>query len=189
MARQHGRSGGHAGRQALRARAPAIGRWRTAREIPVYELVSPEGIERLHDASMTILEEVGVEVRDAEAVALWRAAGARIEGMRVRIPRELAMETLAKAPAQFTQHARNPKRSVTIGGNHTVFAPTYGSPFVRGFDNERRYGTLDDLETFVKLAYMAPMLDHSGGVICEPVDVPVPQRHLDIVYRERKSGV
>jgi len=182
MARQHGRSGGHAGRRALRARAPAIGRRRTAREIPVYELVSAEGIERLHDASMTILEEVGVDIRDAEAAALWRAAGARIEGMRVRIPRALAMETLAKAPAQFIQHARNPERSVTVGGKHTVFAPTYGSPFVRGFDNERRYGTLEDLETFVKLAYMAPMLDHSGGVICEPVDVPVPQRHLDIVY-------
>jgi len=182
MANPRKRSGGRAARRALRARAPGVQPRRTLREIPVYELVSAEGIARLHDASMAILEEVGIDFRDAEALALWRRAGARVAGERVRIPRALAMELLAKAPAEFTQRARNPERSVTIGGKHTVFAPTYGSPFVRGLDNERRYGALEDLQNFVKLTYMAPVLDHSGGVICEPVDVPVPQRHLDIVY-------
>ena len=70
-----------------------------------------------------------------------------------------------------------------IGGRNTMFAPTYGSPFVRDFENKRRYGTLEDLQNFVKLAYMTPNIHHSGGVICEPVDVPVPKRHLDIVYQ------
>ena len=64
--------------------------------------------------------------------------------------------------------------------------PTYGSPFVRDLDNKRRYGTLEDLQNFVKLAYMTPNIHHSGGVICEPVDVPVPKRHLDIVYSHIK---
>ncbi len=101
-------------------------------------MLDADGIELIHDNAMTILEEVGIEFRDDEALALWRAAGAEVEGSRVRISRELAMETLAHAPAEFTQHARNPERSVVIGGRNTVFAPTYGSPFVRDLDGERR---------------------------------------------------
>ena len=65
---------------------------------------------------------------------------------------------------------------------HTVFAPNYGSPFVRDLDNGRRYGTIEDFRNFVKLAYASPYLHHSGGTVCEPVDVPVNKRHLDMVY-------
>jgi trimethylamine--corrinoid protein Co-methyltransferase len=88
----------------------------------------------------------------------------------------------ATAPKVFTQHARNPANSVQIGGMATVFAPNYGSPFVRDLDNGRRYGTLEDFRNFVKLAYLSPHLHHSGGTVCEPVDVPVNKRHLDMVY-------
>ena len=130
---------------------------------------------------MRILEEIGVEFRgDAEALALWREAGAKTAGERVRIPRELAMDRLALAPAQFTQHARNPARSVEIGGPNLVLAPVYGPPYVRDLDGNRRRGTLEDLRSFIKLAYRLPALNHSGGIICEPQDVPVPKRHLEI---------
>src|SRR5437899_9870954 len=78
--------------------------------------------------------------------------------------------------------ARNPERSVMIGDPYTVLAPNYGSPFVRDLDNGRRYGTIEDFRNFVKLAYMSPYLHHSGGTVCEPVDVPVNKRHLDMVY-------
>ena len=88
----------------------------------------------------------------------------------------------ATAPASYVQHARNPDRSVTIGGDTTVFAPNYGSPFVFDLDGGRRYASLEDFENFVKLAYLAPSLHHSGGTVCEPVDVPVNKRHLDMVY-------
>jgi trimethylamine--corrinoid protein Co-methyltransferase len=88
----------------------------------------------------------------------------------------------ATAPRQFTQHARNPANSVEIGGPHIVFAPNYGSPFVRDLDTGRRYGTLEDFRNFVKLAYLSPHLHHSGGTVCEPVDVPVNKRHFDMVY-------
>jgi len=88
----------------------------------------------------------------------------------------------ATAPRQFTQHARNPANSVQIGGPHIVFAPNYGSPFVRDLDTGRRYGTLEDFRNFVKLAYLSPHLHHSGGTVCEPVDVPVNKRHFDMVY-------
>lgn len=88
---------------------------------------------------------------------------------------------LKKAPSEFVQRARNPARSLTIGGDHVVFAPAYGSPFVRDLEGGRRYGTLADFENFVKLAYAIPWLHHSGGTVCEPVDVPVSKRHLDMV--------
>jgi len=88
----------------------------------------------------------------------------------------------ASAPAIYTQHGRNGERNVQIGGDATVFAPNYGSPFVHDIDNGRRYATLADFENFVKLTYMSPYLHHSGGTVCEPVDVPVSKRHLDMVY-------
>jgi trimethylamine--corrinoid protein Co-methyltransferase len=86
------------------------------------------------------------------------------------------------APEVFTQHARNPKRSVEIGGKSTVFSPAYGSPFVSDLEGGRRYGSLKDFESFIKLAYVSPWLHHSGGTVCEPVEIPVNKRHLDMVY-------
>ena len=88
----------------------------------------------------------------------------------------------ATAPARFTQVARNPAHNVEIGGANTVFAPAYGSPFVRDLDNGRRYGTIEDFRNFVKLTYLTPFLHHSGGTVCEPVDLPVNKRHYDMVY-------
>ena len=88
----------------------------------------------------------------------------------------------ASAPRQFTQYARNPANHVELGGMHTVFAPNYGSPFVRDLDGGRRYGTIEDFRNLVKLTYLSPHLHHSGGTVCEPVDVPVNKRHLDMVY-------
>ena len=84
------------------------------------------------------------------------------------------------------QHARNAARSVQIGGRNTVFVPAYGSPFIRNLDDGRRYATIEDFRNFVKLAYMAPALHHSGGTICEPVDLPVNKRHFDMIYSHIK---
>ena len=87
---------------------------------------------------MRILEEIGIDFRgDPEALALWRGVGAEVAGERVRIPRELAMAQLALAPDRFTQHARNPARSVEIGGPNLVLAPVYGPPYVRDLDGTR----------------------------------------------------
>jgi trimethylamine--corrinoid protein Co-methyltransferase len=101
----------------------------------------------------------------------------------VRFPAGLCRQLVqATAPREFTQHARNPEHSVQIGGNATVFAPAYGSPFVRDVDGGRRYGTIEDFRNFVKLANSSPFLHHSGGTVCEPVDLPVNKRHYDMVY-------
>jgi trimethylamine---corrinoid protein Co-methyltransferase len=158
------------------------------RKLPLYEVLDEEQLERLHDAAMRIVEDLGIEFRDDEALALWKQAGADVTGQRVQIPRELLMGLVAKAPERFTVHARNPERSIEVGGDAMAFGPTYGSPFVRGFDGERRYGTIEDLNNFHKLAYMAPALHNTGAVICEPVDVPIPKRHLHITYSAIKHS-
>ena len=150
------------------------------REIPVYNLVPDEAVELIHEESMKILEEVGCEFRDDDALVRWKAAGAKVVGTRVYIDRALLMSLVALAPQHFTLHARDPAKSAEIGGDTMMFGPTYGSPFVRAFDGERRYGTIEDLNQLHKLAYMAPALQNTGAVICEPVDVAIPKRHLHI---------
>jgi trimethylamine--corrinoid protein Co-methyltransferase len=154
------------------------------RRLAPFELVSEEGLATLEHNADTILAEVGIEVHDHRtAIDLFRGAGADVDGTRVRFPRGLCRQLVqATAPRVYTQHARNPAHDVRIGGDATVFAPNYGSPFVHDLDRGRRYATLEDFENFVKLTYTSPHLHHSGGTVCEPVDVPVSKRHLDMVY-------
>lgn len=153
------------------------------RNIPLYEPLSEEALALIEANAEQVLEETGIEFReDEEALALWKDAGADITESRVRIPRGLCRSLLADAPRVFRQHARNPARSVDIGGNNTVFAPVYGPPFVRDLEGGRRYATIEDFRNFIKLAYLAPHMHHSGGTICEPTDIPVNKRHLDMVY-------
>ena len=130
-----------------------------------------------------MLEEIGIEFRDdVEALAILKDKGCDIDGERVHFPRGLARELCKTAPSEFTQYARNRDRSVVIGGNNTVFAPVYGPPFVRDLDGKRRYAKIDDFNNFVKLIYLLPGLHHSGGTVCEPVDLPVTKRHLEMTY-------
>jgi trimethylamine--corrinoid protein Co-methyltransferase len=158
------------------------------RKIPIYEVLGEEGLALIERNADTILEEIGIEFReDPEALEVWRKAGADVQGERVRMPRGLCRQVIqSSAPREFTQHARNPARDVRIGGPHTVFAPAYGSPFVHNLDEGRRYARIDDFRNFVKLAYVSKSLHHSGGTICEPVDLPVNKRHFDMVYSHMK---
>ncbi len=181
---RRGRRGGGAGarRSSRQAAGPETLTY-IQRQIHPYEVLNEEGLERIEANTDRILEEIGIEFReDEEALALWKEAGADVAGERVHFPAGLCRSLIASAPPKFTQHARNPARSVQIGGKATVFAPVYGPPFVRGLGGGRRYGTIEDFRNFVKLAYMAPAMHHSGGTVCEPVDIPVSKRHLDMVY-------
>jgi trimethylamine--corrinoid protein Co-methyltransferase len=157
------------------------------RKIKEYEVLDEEGLQLIENNADLILEEIGIEFReDPEALELWRKAGADVRGERVHFPKGLCREILKTAPSSFTWHARNPERNVTIGGKATVFAPVYGPPFVRDLEGVRRYATIEDFRNFVKLAYMAPSVHSSGGTVCEPVDVPVNKRHLDMIYSHIK---
>lgn len=153
----------------------------TRRLAPV-DALDEESLQRIEATADRILAEIGIELRDDdEAVAMFRRAGAKVEGTRLRFEPGMLREILRTAPSEFTQHARNPARSVRIGGNNVVFAPSYGSPFVMDLDKGRRYGSIEDFQNFVRLAYSSPWLHHSGGTVCEPVDLPVNKRHLDMV--------
>jgi trimethylamine--corrinoid protein Co-methyltransferase len=177
------RSGGRAGRARRRATGPALGVAPVPeRRTPTYELLSEGQVDRLEAHADWILDKVGVEFRgDEEAVELFRAAGARVNGVNVRFDAGLAKSLCSTAPKQFNMYGRD-GRTVPIGGDNLVLLPTYGPPFVTDLDSGRRYATLNDFENFVKLTYSTPYLHHSGGTICEPVDVPVNKRHLDMVY-------
>jgi trimethylamine--corrinoid protein Co-methyltransferase len=182
------RGGGREARRNLRAGGVASTESYLTRSMKPFELVSDEGLELLEHNADTILEQVGVEIRDyPAALERFRDAGADVTGTRVRFPRGLCRQTVqSSVPATYTQHGRNPERNVQIGGDATVFVPNYGSPFVHDLDEGRRYATIADFENFVKLAYLSPYLHHSGGTVCEPVDVPVSKRHLDMVYAHLK---
>ena len=180
-----------AGRQAklaARLRAPTSTAAYIDRKIPYYELLDENEVELIEHNADIVLEEIGIEFRDfPTALDLLKNAGANVDGERVRFPRNMCREIIqSSAPSEYTQHARNPARNVIIGGDRTVLVPAYGSPFVRDLDKGRRYATIEDFENFVKLAYMSPNLHHSGGTVCEPVDIPVNKRHFDMVYSHIK---
>lgn len=180
---RRGRGGGGAARRAERSAVSFETAKFIERNIPNYEILNDEALEIIEHNAETLLEEIGVNFLDnPAAIQRWRDAGADIDGERVRIPRGLARKLCATAPTQYTQHARNPERNVVVGGKNLVLAPVYGPPFVRDVAGGRRYATMEDFNKFVKLGYMSKWLHHSGGTVCEPTDVPVNKRHLDMLY-------
>jgi trimethylamine--corrinoid protein Co-methyltransferase len=176
------RGGGGAARRAERTAVHFEAAKYIERAIPNFEVLTEEALEIIEANAEVILEEIGVNfVENPAALALWKDAGADVQGDRVRIPKGLARQLCKTAPASFVQHARNPERSVTVGGRGLVLAPVYGPPFVRD-EGGRRYATIEDFRKFVKLGYMSKWLHHSGGTVCEPTDIPVNKRHLDMLH-------
>jgi trimethylamine--corrinoid protein Co-methyltransferase len=176
------RGGGGAARRAERTAVSFETARFIERNIPNFEILNEEALAIIEANAETVLEEIGVNfVENPGALALWRQAGADVRGERVHIPRGLARKLCATAPRTFTQHARNPARNVEIGGRNLVLAPVYGPPFVRDNEGGRRYATIADFQNFVKLGYMSKWLHHSGGTVCEPTDIAVNKRHLDML--------
>ncbi|MCC1492558.1 trimethylamine methyltransferase family protein [Cognatishimia sp. F0-27] len=180
--RRRARGGGGAARRAERSAISVETARYIERNIPNLDILNEEALEIIEANAEILLEEIGVNfVNNPAALDRWRAAGATVEGERVRLPKGLARSLCATAPAAFTQHARNPERSVEIGGRSLVLAPVYGPPFVHCMEKGRRYATMEDFENFVKLGYMSKWLHHSGGTVCEPTDIAVNKRHLDML--------
>lgn len=154
-----------------------------SRKVNTYDILNEEGLSLIEHNADTILRDVGMEFHDdPELLELWKQAGADVEGVRVRFEPGMCRQIVqATAPPEYVQHARNPDNNVVIGGNNTVLCPSFGPPFVHDLDLGRRYATLEDFHKLVKIHQMIPWLHHSGGVVCEPVDVPVNKRHLDML--------
>jgi len=178
------RGGGREAKRAARQKAVANSAPYIKRKVPFFEVLDDDGLTLIEQNAETILSEIGIDFRDdPEALQMWRDAGADVQEERVRFPQGLCRKLIMdSAPEVFTQHARNPQNNVVIGGKNTVTVPAYGPPFVSDLDKGRRYATIEDFQNFVKLAYMSPHIHHSGGTVCEPVDLPVNKRHFDMVY-------
>ena len=150
--------------------------------MPRYEILSEDAMEVLDRGWRRIVTELGIEFMLPETVELFRQAGQTVEGDNlVKLDPDFILEQVAKAPREFELVARNPERSVHIGGDHMVFSAVYGPPFVREGD-VRRDATMADYENFVKLSQSFDELDSPGGTIVEPNDTPLDSRHLDMVY-------
>lgn len=152
------------------------------RIIPPYALLGDADLIAIETQADWILENIGVEFRgDSVALDLFDAAGAKVVGERVTFEPGLARQLCSTAPARYRLHARDPANTVSLGGDSVVLMPGYGAPFVSDLEKGRRYATLEDFRNFVRLTYASPWLHHSGGTVCEPTDVPVNKRHLDMV--------
>jgi len=179
---KHTRKGGRSARRAARVNAPIIHQPALVPNIPVYEVANAEGVEQIHDLAMRIVESIGVDFRDAESLEIWKKTDAEIQNERVRVSRDTLMALVDQAPSEYVHHARNPERTVTVGGRSMVVSPSYGPPYIYDLEGRRRTATLEDLHNLQKLNHMASSVHIAGGPVVEPMDIPVPHRHLYMAY-------
>ncbi len=187
-AKPRGRSGGRTARRSLRSRRSDDMLASLTNTLPFCEVMDGTQVARIDAASMDILENVGVVFRDPVALEDWRRAGAKVVGEKVYLDRGLVRALIATVPADITLHARNPARTVSLGGRQAIFVPMTGAPYLRDLDDLRRTPTLDDLAMFHKLSHMCPALHSSAHHIIEPCDHPISQRHLRITYSSMKHS-
>jgi trimethylamine--corrinoid protein Co-methyltransferase len=150
-------------------------------DLPRFEILDEAALEELERGWRRIVSDLGIEFLHDDAVEYLRGAGQDVDGQVVKFDPDWILEQVAKAPPEFELQARNPERSVRVGGKHMVFAAVYGCPFVRE-GLERRDATYADFQNLVRLTQSVPQLDSPGGTICEPNDKPLDSRHLDMVY-------
>jgi len=144
---------------------------------PRFEPLSDDALATLDSGVDRLAAEVGVQFDHPRALELFREAGQTVEGETVLFDPEFLRAQAAHAPERFSIRARNPERDLEIGGDHMVFCPVQGPPFVRVGD-DRRDGTMADLEQLLMLVQMTPALDTPGRNMLEPNDVPLDSRHL-----------
>jgi len=188
---------GHVRRAAGPALAPLprlTNRW------PPLEILTAEQVERVLLAAFRVLEEAGLEIRSPAAREVYRRAGALVDeaSQMVRLGRDIIEAQLADAPERFVLHARNPERHLHVGGDVVNFGPVNGAPHIRDLEHGRRYGDIEAFRNILRLTHALGVLHWQGGIVVEPVDVPVPVRHLltyqahiecaDIVWAARGIG-
>lgn len=145
-----------------------------------YEILNQEQLQTIHNASIHILENTGIDFMDDEALAIWTKAGAKVDqkSQHVWIDRGLLMESIGKAPRSFRWRARNPQHDIIVGENHLVFGPSGGMVYATDLDRGRRPGVLADFENLLRLTQVCPHLHFGPWEQVTAHDVPVSQRHL-----------
>jgi trimethylamine--corrinoid protein Co-methyltransferase len=149
--------------------------------MPRYDVLSDQAMITLERGWQRLLSEIGVQFDQADALERFRQAGQSVEGTVVKLDPDFVLAQVAQAPRSFEVRARNPARSFLLGGDHMVFGGVTGPPFVRDNDG-RREGTFADLQRFIKLGHAFPEIDTPGSLCCEPNDLPLDSRHLDMQY-------
>src|SRR5205823_1991283 len=157
---------------------PQLPRRRSIRRFPPVEIISSDEVETIHQASLKVLEEIGMDFMLPEARDLLKKAGARVEGERVRFDRQMIEELIRSAPPRFTFHARNPENTREIGGNDMVFGTVGSPPNSSDMDRGRRPGNLADYHNFLRLAQYFNCIGFISGYAVEPIDVHASVRHL-----------
>src|SRR3954471_12965374 len=145
--------------------------------MPRFEPLSEEALATIDAGAERLATEIGVQFDHPRALELFRKAGQTVDGSTVRFDPGFLRAQAALAPTEFRMRARNPGRDLVIGGDHMIFGPAQGPPFVR-IDGVRRDGTMDDLESLLKLTQLTDALDTAGRNILEPNDIPLDVRHL-----------
>ena len=143
-------------------------------------ILTDDHLEAIHNESLRVLEEIGMDVIYAEAREILADAGAIVLGDRVRIGRDIVEEALKTPPSEFVFHARNPEHSIRIGGKWIAFAPVGGPPNCSDLDRGRRPGKLEDSLNFMKLAQFFNCVHTAGGVSVDALDVHASIRHLHL---------
>ncbi len=176
------RRGGRAGRAGRSAGKGPIAQKpfrQPRRRFPATDIVSADALEAIHAASLTILEEIGMDFLNSEAREICRQAGATVDGLRVRFDRALIEQTIRTCPAEFTLHARNPAHNVRLGGDWVAFAQMASAPNCSDLDGGRRPGSHVDYQNLLRLGQSFNILHLTAGYPVEPVDLHASTRHLD----------
>ena len=162
--------------------APSTVKYRSLKHrFPATPVVSEDELEAIHDASLTILEEMGMDFMHAEAREILKKAGADVRpgSERVRFDRNLILQAIKTCPSEFTLHARNPERNIRIGGKNLAFAQVASPPNCSDMQGGRRAGNQQDFRNMIKLAQRYDVVHCTGGYPVEPVDLHASVRHLD----------
>ena len=146
------------------------------------EPLNEDGVQAVHNGAMRILEEIGIEFLNPDAVEILRKAGCIVDGENVRMGRELVMEQLKGIPARFTITPRNLERQIEIGGDRMVFGNVSSPPNCSDLDRGRRTGTREDYKNFIRLTQYFNCIHFAGGYPVEPLDVHPSVRHLDCLH-------
>lgn len=147
-----------------------------------FKLMNDEQVSQIHEATLQVMEEVGIDFHHTPALEILRKGGIRVEGNRAFFPPEVVESQIKKAPEIFTLHARNPEHNLQIGGNHSIYLPANCAPFIFDMENGRRYGSLDDFVKLVKLTHASKNLNMCSNILVEPNDIPISQRPAQTTY-------
>jgi trimethylamine--corrinoid protein Co-methyltransferase len=181
MAERRRRGGAERLHSKARAPLPQLPLRRVRNPYPPLRILSADQVEAIHEASMHILENFGIEVMSARALALLDAAGATVDhaSMNVRLDRGMVAEALETAPSAYTLTPRNPQRTIRLGGDDIAFTLVAGPPNVHDLERGRRAGNLADYRDLVRLAQHFNCIHMLGNQVCAPVELPANSRHLD----------